>query len=168
MVEDCGGMSTGGIGTGTPAPVRTVTDAAAAAMSAAAAKDPAAWDAARVQLAGADPALVRELLGGAARTALERSHPQGLDSADARDLLERCVRSALGWLPDVEVPALVLVLTGALGMQSPDEEEAVAPDVIGVHALLLMTELGADAAQVQRDLAAAIAELQRAQTVEMP
>lgn len=125
-------------------------------------------EAAAAQMAAAGTELLRVLLGGAVRTALERVHPQGLDGEDARDLLERCVRSALAWLPDVEVPALIVVLTGALGMQDPDDEPMLAPDVIAVHAVLLMAELGAGPDAIQRDLDGAIAELARAQTVEMP
>jgi hypothetical protein len=151
-----------------PAPVRTVTDAVMAAALAVQAQDRSALDDAAAQLAAADPELVKLLLGGTARTALERAHPQGLDAEDARDVLERVVRTALTWLPDVDVAALILVLTGALGMQNPDEEDPVAPAVIAVHAMLLLAELGNTPDQVQRDLAGAVSELHRHQTVELP
>jgi hypothetical protein len=151
-----------------PAPVRAVAEAVTATAQAVHERDAAALDTAATQLSAADPGILRLLLGGAVRTALERSHAQGLDGDDARDLLERCVRSALTWLPDVEVPALILVFTGALGMQDPDEEQPMPPAAIAVHAVLLLAELGAGPAQVRADLDVAIAELARHQTVEMP
>ena len=151
-----------------PGPVRAVTGAVLAAAHAVRAEDAPALDAASTQLAACEPEVLRLLLGGAVRTALERTHAQGIDGDDARDLLERCVRSALTWLPDVDVTALLLVLTGALDMQDPDEEEVVALPVIAVHAVLLLAALGAGPAQVRHELDLAIAEMTRHQTVEMP
>ncbi|MFI7588571.1 hypothetical protein ACIB24_15990 [Spongisporangium articulatum] len=152
----------------TPAPVRRVQEAVDAAARAVAAQDRAALDEASDLLARTDPELQRVLLAGAVRVALERAHPAGLDSEVARDLLERCVRSGLAWLPDVEVPALVLAVTGALGMQDPDEEPELPAAQIAVHAVLLLAELGAGPEQAARDLDVAVAELTRAETVEMP
>jgi hypothetical protein len=151
-----------------PAPVRAVLQAVLEAAHAVQAQDAEGFAATELRLAIADPELVRLLLGGAVRTALERTHAQGLDGDDARDLLERCVRSALAWLPDVEVPALIVVLTGALGMQDPDEEQPLPPATIAVHAVLLLAELGAGPGQVRQDLDVAVAELARHQTVELP
>lgn len=151
-----------------PGPVRAVIEAVLAAARAVQAEDAPALDAASTQLAACDPEVLRLLLGGAVRTALERTHAQGLDDDDVRDLLERCVRSALTWLPHVEVPALLLVLSGALGVQDPDEDEVVALPVIAVHAVLLLAALGAGPARVQHELDLAIAEMARHQTVEMP
>jgi hypothetical protein len=162
------GMSAALSSSALPKPVRLVLEGVLAAAEAVRGQDAAALDAARAQLAAVDPELLRLLLGGATRTALEHTHAQGLDSEDARDLLERCVRSGLAWLPDVEVPALVLVLTGALGMQDPDEEQPMPPATIAVHAVLLLAELGAGPPQVRQCLDIAVAELSRHQTVEMP
>jgi hypothetical protein len=151
-----------------PASVRQVLDAVLDAAHAVRSRDAQALDAARTRLDSCDPELQRLLLGGAVRTAVERTHAQGLDGDDARDLLERCVRAGLAWLPDVEVPALIVVLTGALGMQDPDQEQPLPPATTAVHAVLLLAELGAGPAQVRHDLDVAVAELARHQTIEMP
>ena len=60
------------------------------------------------------------------------------------------------------------MLTGALGMQDPDEDEVVALPVIAVHAVLLLAALGAGPARVHQELDLAIAEMTWHQTVEMP
>ena len=63
--------------------------------------------------------------------------------------------------------ALALVLTGALGLNDPDEQPAVGPASVARHAVLLVAHLlGSTAPGVH--LEAAFAELARAQTIELP
>ncbi len=169
-----------------PAPVRALTAAvrdgvAAAGRARAAASGPpaadvaspaaAAFEEAVGRLAALEPAMVTEVLGGTVRSLLEERHPDGLDGEDLRALLTDCTRGA-GWAgADPEV--LLVVLTGALGLTA-EELPAVPPPAVARHALLLVAHLagGTGPAGHGTDpgahLDAAVAELARAQTIEMP
>jgi hypothetical protein len=151
-----------------PGPVRSVLDAVTVTADAVAARSAPSFAAASILLGEQDPELLRLLLGHAVRQAVEERHPDGLDAEDARAVLEECVRRSLAWLPDVEVPALVAVLTGALGLQDPAEDPVVPTPVIAAHALLLLDALPVPRPALSRYLDAAVAELARAQTVELP
>ena len=82
------------------------------------------------------------MLGAVLRSLLEDLHPDGLASDDAQDVIVRCARSAAGWFPEVDVNALVLVLSGALGMHPHEDEPVpVSPLDVARHAPLMVADL---------------------------
>jgi hypothetical protein len=135
---------------------------------AASAEAGSAFEEAVGRLAALEPAMVAEVLGGTVRSLLEERHPDGLDGEDLRALLTDCTRAA-GWAgADPEV--LLVVLTGALGLTA-EELPAVPPPAVARHALLLVAHLSSGAGHGTdpgAHLDAAVAELARAQTIEMP
>ena len=147
-----------------PAPVRALAAAVQDGVAAADRAEAAAFDEAAGRLAALDPALVAEVLGGVVRSVVEGSHPDGLDGEDLRAVLADCTRAA-GWA-DVAPGVLVVVLTGALGL-SAEDQPAAAPAAVARHALLLVAHLTGSTPPTAA-LDAAVAELARAQTVEMP
>jgi hypothetical protein len=62
---------------------------------------------------------------------------------------------------------LLVVLTGALGLSDPDEQPVLPPAAVARNAVLLLAHLLGQR-PAARYLDAAFAELQRAETVEMP
>jgi hypothetical protein len=120
-----------------PAPARPIAAAAVAAVSAARQRDDEALAEAARDLAVLDPALVGLIVGTAVRLLLEDTHPEGLDGDDIRNVLERCVRSAAQWQPDVDPHVVLILLAGALGVHD-DGEAPPEPDVLARHAALLI------------------------------
>lgn len=139
---------------------------------------------------------------GVIRSLLEELHPDGLSSADAQDVLRRCLTSAASWFPQAEPGVLVLVLTGALGLTTSAEGTGPAPTAASDSdnasesdnndnsepdtdsdpkrptagpaalsqgaALLIADLLAACGAPLSGYLDAALAELERAETIELP
>lgn len=139
------------------------TDAVTAARTAAAGELGAAVD----RLAAADPQRVALVLGGVVRALLEELHPDGLDGEDLRAVLERTTRAAATWDSGVDPAVLLVVLTGALGLSDPDEQQPVPPADVARNAALLTAEL-LGPRPLDPYLAAALTELHRAETVELP
>jgi hypothetical protein len=152
-----------------PAPARAIAAAIIGTVAAARAADPAAFAAEAEQLSRLDPEPVRVVLGAVVRSVLEERHPDGLAAEDLQDALEHCARSAW-WFPDLDVAVLVVVLTGAFGMHDPEgEPRRLRPAEVSVHAALLLADvLTGTPIRLDHHLAAALAELARAETVEMP
>ena len=145
-----------------PPPARPIAAASSAAVAAARAHDAEALDAAVAGLAALDPAQTGLILGTATRLSLERGHPDGLDGDAVRQVLERCVRSAVTWQPEVDPHVVLLLLAGALGVLDEDAGPPPAPDVLARHAALLLADLLGDA-PVPPVLTAALAEIERTQ-----
>ncbi|SCF32141.1 hypothetical protein GA0070216_109208 [Micromonospora matsumotoense] len=123
-----------------PAPAREIAVAATEAVDAAQARDDAAYDRAVLRLAGADRAGL--VVGGVVRLLLEQAHPDGLDSDDVRQVLERCVRAAATWQPDVDPQVVLVLLAGALGVYDPgDDDTPPDPTAVARHAPLLVCDL---------------------------
>jgi hypothetical protein len=145
-----------------------------AAVSAAQAGDAAAFADATDGLRRADPEQLAVVLGTVTRDLLERSHPDGLDTDDAEHILRSTTGRAAGWYGQLDASALILALTGALGISpdpDPDTEAPPPPDgaAIVAHGLLLIADqLRVLAQPVPPVLDAALRELMRAQTVELP
>lgn len=135
-------------------------------VRAAAARDAAALAEAAGRVERVDPEHVRLVLGHVVRALVERTHPDGVDADDLADLLRDVVRGAG---PHVDVAALVVVLSGAFGVH-PDDDAAPAPpppsEVAGSAAVLVAHLF--DGRDVDPLLDAALAEVARAETVEMP
>lgn len=129
----------------------------------------AEYDVAAARLAGLDVARLQVVAGAVVRALLERRHPDGLTGADAGDVLGSCARSAL-WLPDLDPQVLLVLVTGALGLLDVDDQPvALSPAAVARHLPLLVASLLHDTRSLLAPtLAAALAELRRAETVEMP
>ena len=95
------------------------------------------------------------------------------DRADAgatevvAQVLDRCV-SASAWCPDVDPAVALTVLAGALGVHE-DEPAALPPAAVARHAALLLAHVLTDRDRpLAPSLEAALGELARSETVEMP
>ncbi|MCW2525880.1 MAG: hypothetical protein JWM76_740 [Pseudonocardiales bacterium] len=127
-----------------------------------------AFEEAVAKLAGFDAERVGIAQAAAIRSLLEESFPDGLDGDDARLLLTRCA-AASAWYPGFDPGVLLQILSGALGMTDPDEQPQSARTVLVTHAILVITELSATKpAELSGHLSRALAEIQRAETMEMP
>ena len=154
--------ATGGAGS-----VRRLRSAIVHAVSAAGAGNGPEFELAATELAATDQPRLRLVQGQIVRELLEELHPDGLDGAGAQDVVRRCVRAAIGWYPAVDAQVLVIALLGALNA----DERTVA-----VHGSLLVAELlgatggGSEqpAPELNLLLDRAFAELQRAETIELP
>ena len=147
--------------------VRVGGESVTAAVGATAGADGAGFADAVGRLSTVDPSRVALVLGWAVRALLEELHPDGMDGEDVRAVLAGCVTAAGAWESEVDPSVLLVVLTGALGMSDPDEQPALPPAAVARNATLLLAHLlaGRPAAPY---LDAAFAELQRAETIEMP
>lgn len=166
-------------GTGGLASVRGIRTAIGAAVAAAGTGDPVAFEAAAARLAGQDQQRLRVVQGAIVRELLEDLHPDGLAGEDAQQVVQRCVTAAAGWYPAVDAEVLVTALLGALGAHDPDERPPVEAGGLAVHGALLIADLLAVptgpptptdpiAARLERYLDSALAEIKRAETVELP
>lgn len=153
--------------TSLPPAARAIAAAVTDAVTAARAADAGSFAEAVGRLAAADAQRVSLVLGLVVRALLEERHPDGLDGEDLRAVLERCTRAGAAWDSGVDPAVLVVVLTGALGLSDPDEQPPVPPAEVARNATLLATDLLGPRELAPR-LAAALAERQRAETVEMP
>jgi hypothetical protein len=125
-----------------PAAARAVNAATLDAVAAAQEQRVAAFDEAVARLAAAEPEHVRLVLGVVVRTLLEDLHPDGLAGDDLLELIKGSARRAFAWYPSIDVEALVVVLTGALGVHEPDQEpRRWTPLEVARHAPLFITEL---------------------------
>jgi len=145
-----------------PAPARPVAAAATAAVLAARDRDRAALDDAAGDLGALDPSTTGLILGTTVRLLLEQTHPDGLDGEAVRAVLERSVRSALDWQPEVDPHVVLLLLAGALGVAEEDDAPPPKPEVLGRHAALLMADLLGQR-PIEPVLTAALEEIARTQ-----
>ena len=145
---------------------RAITDAVEAASS----QDADRFALAADRLAVQDPQRLVLVQAWVLRSLLEELHPDGLSAADAQDVLRRCLLSAAQWHVEADPGVLAQVLTGALGLSDPDEPAATAgPSALSSGAALLIADLlGVAGGPLAGYLDAALAELERAETIEMP
>jgi hypothetical protein len=130
--------------------------------------DPDAFAAAVAGFALLDVAALGIVQAGAVRSLLEQLHPDGLDADDVRGVLTACAQAGV-WLADFSPDLLLLVLSGALGMTDPDQQPPAGRVPLAAHACLVLAHLSARRpAELGRHLAEAIAEIRRAETMEMP
>jgi hypothetical protein len=152
-----------------PGPARTMALAVDAAVSAAQSGAAAAFTDAVADLVRLDGEQLAVLLGSVTRDLLERSHPDGLDSEDADQVLQSCVRSAASWYEPLDGDSLIVALTGALGVADPDEMPQPGGPAVVAHGLLLIADqLKILALALPPVLDDALRELMRAQTIELP
>jgi hypothetical protein len=140
-----------------------------AAVSAAQSGDAEAFADAAANLSRVDREQLTVLLGSITRDLLERSHPDGLDSEDARQVLQSCTLSAARWYEPVDSDSLVRALAGALGISVPDQSPQPDGTAVVTHGLLLIADQLKILAQgLPPILDCALHDLMRAQTVELP
>ncbi|TQF74576.1 hypothetical protein FK531_00195 [Rhodococcus spelaei] len=153
-----------------PRAARDIASATDEAVTAARVPDREAFEEAAEKLRRLDLEQVRAVHSAMVRELLEDLHPDGLTGESVQAVLERCARGTTAWVSDLQVPLLVAVLTGALGLTDPDEEN-IPRDRFAVarHALLVLADLlSAAKAPAAGYLRRAIGEVARAETVEMP
>ncbi len=124
---------------------------------------------ASAELARFDAEQARVVLGWVLRRALEERHPDGLDADDLRDAVAATARAAQ-WFDGLDPRILVVVLTAALG-EHPDPEEVprLGHALVLQHSLLLVHDLATGPGRpLRRALDAALSEVHRAETMEMP
>jgi hypothetical protein len=140
-----------------------------AAVSAARADDAAAFTDATDELGRMDREQLAVVLGAVTRELLERSHPDGLGSSDAEQVLASCIRSAASWYEPLDGDSLIQALTGTLGIHDPDESAPPPGPAVVAHGLLLIADqLTAMSQELPPVLDRALGELMRAQTIEFP
>lgn len=150
-----------------PRPVQALAVAIDAAVSAARAGDLDRFTDALGDLARVDREQLGVLMGSVARELIERAYPDGFDAGDAEEVLDRTARRSAAWYPRLDPDALVPALTGALSVSVPDDEADAA--VVVTHGLLLVADLlDARNQPLEPLLDAALRELMREQTMELP
>lgn len=149
-----------------PVDVRRIADATVDALAAAAAQDPIAFDEAVDMLDRSDAAKAGHVHAEMVRTLLEEVYSDGLTGENVQEVLGRTVRGS-DWLPSLDIAGFVEVLTGALGVTDVDEQSRSSPRP--AHALLVAADLLAvRRSRAETYVRRALAEIRRAQTVEMP
>jgi hypothetical protein len=151
----------------TPRGVRVIGESVTAAVGAARAGDGEGFADAVGRLSTVDPQRVAVVLGWVIRSLLEELHPDGMDGEDLRAVLTRAATAAGTWESEVDSAGLLVVLTGALGLSDPDEQPVLPPAAVAGNATLLLTHLLGER-PLPRYLDSAFAELERAETIEMP
>jgi hypothetical protein len=145
-----------------PAPARPVAAATTAAVIAARSRERAALDDAVDRLGALDPVTTGLILGTAVRLLLEETHPDGLDGEAVRGVLERSVRSAVDWQPEVDPHVVLLLLAGALGVTDEEAGPPPKPEILARHAALLLADL-AGPRPIEPVLNAALDDIARVQ-----
>jgi hypothetical protein len=139
------------------------------AVSAARAGDAAAFTGALDDLGRMDREQLAVVLGAVTRELLERSHPDGVGSSEAEQVLASCMRSAGSWYEALDGDSLIQAVTGTLGIHDPSESAPLANPAVVAHGLLLIADqLTAMSEDLPPVLDRALQELMRAQTIEFP
>lgn len=151
-----------------PAPARAIAQSVTAAVTRVQERDKEAFEESAAVLAGTDQAGLVQ--GAIVRLLLEELHPDGLDGDDIQLVLERCTRTSLTWLDDVDPHVLLVLLASALGVYDPDADETPPSHAaLSRHAPLLVADLlTARKAPIDRYLTTAFADIARAETMEAP
>jgi hypothetical protein len=96
------------------------------------------------------------------RLLLEANHPDGIDAESVREVLTQAVGSA-GWQAEVDPHVFLLLLAGALGVTTEDDDTPPPkPGELARHAALLMADL-LGTRPVRPMLTAALAEIEHTQ-----
>ncbi|MDO3646248.1 hypothetical protein [Nocardia mangyaensis] len=153
---------------GWPTPARTIATTIESAVTAAQAADEPAFTTAVTELAALPADQVGSVLSTMVRELLEVAHPDGLTGDDVRAVLNAVLGRSITWLPTLAPTTVISVLTGALGIDDPDEQNR--PDTNPQPAAILLIDYLATRARVSAHHAVerAVAEIARAETIEMP
>ncbi|GAB92386.1 hypothetical protein [Gordonia rhizosphera] len=107
------------------------------------------------------------------RELLETQYQDGVSGEDVSEVLTRAVDDAGDWNAPVDPSAMVVVLTGSLGVVESSDDDGPPTDIpvaqLTGAAIVVIADLAAGAAlDHQPYLVRAVEEIRRAQTVEMP
>lgn len=150
-----------------PAPARAIASTVEAAVAAARATDAPVFDEMVAELAQLPSDQVDAVLAAVVRELLETAHPDGLTGDDVRDVLNAVVRGAAAWQTRLDATAVVGALTGALGIDESDPHHP--PTGLQGAAILLIDHLATRTRVPVTDaIGRAVAEIARAETIEMP
>jgi hypothetical protein len=107
------------------------------------------------------------LQAGVLSELIERRYAGGLAAEDARDLLEAAIRTG-AWWSGLNGATMLGVLAGTLGVLDADDQPPPmsAPILAGHASILILELLGPSAAEPV--IRTALAEMERAQTIELP
>lgn len=150
---------------------RAIAMAVGDALEAVQSEDARAFDRAAERLAALEREQVGLVLGAVVRSLLEDLHPGGLTGEDVQELLTRCAVDSAARGRAVDVDVLLVLFAGSLGIHSDEEDRrTVSALETARHAPLLIATLLSRSPDLSFDahLAAAFAEIARAETVEMP
>ncbi|WP_305093420.1 hypothetical protein [Prescottella sp. R16] len=153
-----------------PRTARLIADATNDAIAAARAAEREPLTEAVDALTGLPFEQVTLVHAGIVRALLEDLHPDGFSGDDVQDALTRAARAAATWVPGLDASALAAVLTGSLGLtEMSDDAQRIGPADYLRSAVLVMADLltVADTSPASY-VRAAIGEIARAETVEMP
>lgn len=124
------------------------------------------FDAALTELNALEQSRLSLVLAGIIRHLLEILHPDGLDGDDVQDALTQVARAG-GWYPGLQPEAIGEVLLGSLGVLAPEDTKTAGGFV--AHAVLLIGVLSARQPRpVTALIATELAEIERAETMELP
>ncbi|MEE4025262.1 hypothetical protein V1Y59_19415 [Gordonia sp. PKS22-38] len=156
-----------------PSKVREIAEATDLGIRAARAADLEGFTDAVEQLH--DHPGAREVHAHMVRELLETTYQDGLSGDDVSEVLTRTIGGSADWQAPVDPSAVVVVLTGALGVAEHADDADRAPTThtppaeLAGAAILVVTDLAKGIAADHRPyLDRAVAEIRRAQTVEMP
>ncbi|MDY6810290.1 MAG: hypothetical protein SW127_14950 [Actinomycetota bacterium] len=154
-----------------PLKARTIAEASGRGIRAARTHDLDAFGEAIQQLEIHPEA--REVHAHMVRELLETRFPDGLSGDDLAGVLTHTVDGAGAWDAPVDPAAVVVVLTGSLGVTDSPDSDGAARDIpqpqLHSAAILAIADLAAEAALDHEPyLMRAVEEIRRSQTVEMP
>ncbi|MGA9871090.1 MAG: hypothetical protein WBQ44_08115 [Rhodococcus sp. (in: high G+C Gram-positive bacteria)] len=153
-----------------PATARAIATATEDAVAAARAHSVEDYRSAVSALEAEDSSQVGLVHAEIIKALLEELHPDGLTGENVQDVLTRTVRSS-EWADAVDVDGFVEVLTGALGVadtESPRPRPRVGHSVLVIADLMAARRAQDETVTPQLFVRRAIAEIERAQTIEMP
>lgn len=149
-------------------PATELATAVRSAVTAAQAADSTALDEAMGPLARIDPGALSIVLGGLTRDLFERALPDGLDADGVGQVLHDVERGTAPWHDPLDLDVMSVVLSDSLGMVLIDEAPQHAQVVLRHGVLLVAHLLSRTDEPLPNALARCIAELHRAETMEMP
>jgi len=145
-----------------------MAEAVDAVVTAAQGGDAERFGEALIELRQVDGEQLSVVLGALTRDLVERTHPDGLDADDAEALLDGTI-TASAWYRDFDGDALLHALADTLGVGLAEEATPRDGFVVITHGLLLITYLlGVGRVRLAPVLDAALRELMREQTMELP
>ena len=149
-------------------PAQELVTAVQAAVAAAQAADSIALDEAMGPLARVDPGALSVVLGELTRDLFERALPDGLDADDVGQVLHDVQRGTTLWHAPLDLEVMLVVLSDSLGVVLVEETPRRAEVVLRHGVLLTAHLLSRTGEPLPNALDRSLAELHRAQTMEMP
>ncbi|MEE2030589.1 hypothetical protein [Rhodococcus chondri] len=153
-----------------PTITRQIATATVSALDAVRSESAPAFDAAVGDLVALPYEQVTAVYAGMTRELLEELHPDGLTGEDVQAVLERSVRGGARWQSSLHPDAVVEVLVETLGVSDPDAETPkIRPEqYLSAGSVVLAELVAARRVAPEPYVRRAVAEIERAETMEMP